>query len=434
MRRRLTGLIAAAALLAPSAARPQADVPPQVFPDLPQFYVDALAFAGDEGKARLDLYVEVPYEALRFTKEDDVFRASYEVTVDIYDSSSQLLDDHWWTEKIETATYDESVAPTIGNLSERTFHLAPGAYEVGVQIKDHETGKMSHVRRKLRVRDYARGDFLISDIMLVNRVDTAGGRRTVYPNISGNVGELKDGFTYFFEMYNRVKADSMRVTSVVRNVRGDVVGGDTVALPAGGERSSCFLHERTTKLIAGDYILEVTAAPLHPAARPGDPPPAPASSSRFFVIRWRGLPLSITDLDLAIDQLQYVADKDTIDGMKNAPAEKKRELFADFWKKRDPTPSSERNELMEEYYSRVAYSNKHFSHYIDGWKTDMGMVYIIFGAPNNIERHPFDIDAKPYEVWTYYELNRQFVFVDATGFGDFRLQNPIWDVSRTRPR
>ena len=54
--------------------------------------------------------------------------------------------------------------------------------------------------------------------------------------------------------------------------------------------------------------------------------------------------------------------------------------------------------------------------------------------PNNIERHPFDIDAKPYEIWTYYEQNREFVFVDATGFGDYRLQNPMWDLWRTRPR
>jgi hypothetical protein len=64
----------------------------------------------------------------------------------------------------------------------------------------------------------------------------------------------------------------------------------------------------------------------------------------------------------------------------------------------------------------------------------MGMVYIIFGTPNNIERHPFDIDARPYEIWTYYENNREFIFVDISGFGDYRLQTPIWDVFGTRPR
>ena len=118
--------------------------------------------------------------------------------------------------------------------------------------------------------------------------------------------------------------------------------------------------------------------------------------------------------------------------MKKAAPEDKRRMFNEFWKKRDPTPKTDYNELMEEYYSRVDYANKNFGHYMEGWKTDRGMVYIIFGIPNNIERHPFDMDAKPYEVWTYYEINREFTFVDATGFGDYRLMNPIWDTWRTR--
>ncbi len=415
-------------IIAPGEILAQPDVPPAVFPDLPQFYVDAVSFWSDSGRTRLDIYVEVPYEALRFIKDGDVFRSNYEVSVDIYDSTDKMIDDKWWTEKIETRNYEESISPTLGNLSQRSFGLVPGNYAVSVQIKDRETDKTSRIKRRVSVRDMVSGEFVLSDIMLVNKVDTVGTKKMVYPNISGNVGELKEGFTIFFEAYNRIGADTALVTSAVRNVRGDVVASDTFACPLAKGRTSCFHRELTSKLIAGDYILDLSAAPSGKT-----PSPVSASSTRLFVIRWRGLPVTITDLDLAIDQLQYITDKDKIDEMKAASPEKKRDMFAGFWKKRDPTPSSERNELMEEYYARVAYADKHFSHYVDGWKTDMGMVYIIFGAPSNIERHPFDIDSKPYEVWTYYELNRQFVFIDATGFGDFRLQSPIWDLTRTRP-
>jgi hypothetical protein len=58
----------------------------------------------------------------------------------------------------------------------------------------------------------------------------------------------------------------------------------------------------------------------------------------------------------------------------------------------------------------------------------MGMVFILFGSPSNVERHPFDIDAKPYEIWTYYDFNRSIIFVDETGFGDYRLLTPVWDL------
>jgi GWxTD domain-containing protein len=300
-------------------------------------------------------------------------------------------------------------------------------------VKDKETDKSFRIKRKLTLRDFSSSPFLISDLMLVNRVDTVGQKKIVSPNISSNVGELKRGFTIFFEAYNRLHADSALVFVTLRNIKGDVVQRDTFTQVLGLEKISCFHREQTSKLITGDYLLELSAVPSEKRGDSASSNKA-AISSRMFVIRWRGLPVSISNFDLAIDQMQYITDKENIEAMKEAPAEKKRVMFGEFWKKRDPTPSTERNELMEEYYSRVAYASKHFSHYAEGWKTDMGMVYIIFGAPNSVERHPFDINAKPYEIWSYYEQNRQFIFIDTTGFGDYRLQDPIWDLDRTRPR
>lgn len=62
----------------------------------------------------------------------------------------------------------------------------------------------------------------------------------------------------------------------------------------------------------------------------------------------------------------------------------------------------------------------------------MGMVYVTLGSPNNVERHPFEYDSKPYEVWDYYDINRRFVFVDQTGFGDYRLVTPFFGEYRYR--
>jgi GWxTD domain-containing protein len=140
------------------------------------------------------------------------------------------------------------------------------------------------------------------------------------------------------------------------------------------------------------------------------------------------------DLDLAIDQVRYIAREDEYAYLREATApDEKQKRFLEFWSKRDPNPNTPFNERMEDYYRRADYANKHFSHYIEGWRTDMGMVYMIFGPPNNVERHPFDLDSKPYEVWTYYELNYYFVFEDRTGFGDYRLTTPLGEVWNRRP-
>ncbi len=418
-----------------SLVEAQADAPDPAIQvsGIPKLFLDALNFSSDRpGESRLDVYIEVPYEALHFAKDNNIFSTSYDVTVDVNDSTDKLVVEKFWTEKIETQDYDESISPHAGRLSQRSFTLPPGKYVVKAQVADHETKKTVRDMRTVSVHDFSRMPFSMSDMMLVNRIDTVDGKKIVSPNIAGNVADLTAGFFVFFELYNRVGVDSARAFLHVRNTKGDVLQSDTILERVEIERKSVFVKVKNDKLVAGDYVLDASMVPLHPKQESSGTD-VQASASRSFMIHWRGLPISIVDLDLAIDQLQYMTEKDKIDEMKDSPPEKKRDLFREFWKRRDPTPTTERNELMEEYYARVVYANKHFSHYLDGWKTDMGMVYIIFGAPSNVERHPFDIDAKPYEIWTYYEQNREFNFVDATGFGDYRLQNPIWDLWRTRP-
>lgn len=45
-------------------------------------------------------------------------------------------------------------------------------------------------------------------------------------------------------------------------------------------------------------------------------------------------------------------------------------------------------ELIRIYYRRVLYSNLYFSSYKEGWKTDRGMIYIIYGPPDLLEKGP----------------------------------------------
>src|SRR5690606_25789999 len=152
-----------------------------------------------------------------------------------------------------------------------------------------------------------------------------------------------------------------------------------------------------------------------------------AEVNKKFISRWIGFPAIVKDLDEAVDQLVYIASSEEIDYIDDAKTKQEKiKRYLDFWKKKDPSPSTEENQVFNEYYRRVAYANANFSHYVDGWKTDRGMVFIILGAPNNVDRHPFDYDSKPYEIWEYYELNKQFIFVDQTGFGDYRLITPLY--------
>ena len=114
--------------------------------------------------------------------------------------------------------------------------------------------------------------------------------------------------------------------------------------------------------------------------------------------------------------------------------EEKLELFVSVWENHDPTPETPRNEFMTEYFKRVQYANAAFKSFQDGWKTDRGMIFILFGPPSDVFYFDFLSNSYPIQYWSYLFDNQVFKFYDVYNTGDFRLAVPynydIW----TRPK
>jgi GWxTD domain-containing protein len=397
------------------------------------FSVDVLTYLGDSaGLTRVDLYLEVPYTSLQFVNQGGFFRASYELIAGISDTTGRLITEKVWSGRIEVDSIQEIRIRRPGEIVQKTINLPPGRYAFNIRVRDLETKKEGASRPRVTVPDYGPGKWKLSDAMILRDLEAQDGKKVVTPNIAASIPDVTDSFFVFLKLYNDLGVDSATVVTEIRD-RGNVpVRADTQGVRVRPGENSLLPVVRCRSLGAGEYTLTVRALPVPPPEGWNDA--GLAETERTFSMRWASAPVEVTDIDAAIDQMQYIIEKEQLEELKALPREAKRERWIDFWKRKDPTPGTERNEMMEEYYSRVAYANRQFGHYSEGWKTDMGMVYIIFGAPNNIERHPFEVDSKPYEIWTYYELNRNFLFVDASGFGDYRLQTQIWDVPGTDPR
>src|SRR5271166_3610422 len=71
-----------------------------------------------------------------------------------------------------------------------------------------------------------------------------------------------------------------------------------------------------------------------------------------------------------------------------ATNEEREQFIEQFWLRRSSNPDMPDNDFKEEHYRRIAYANEHFASGIPGWKTDRGRIYIIWGAPDEIESHP----------------------------------------------
>jgi len=114
-----------------------------------------------------------------------------------------------------------------------------------------------------------------------------------------------------------------------------------------------------------------------------------------------------------------------------------RDLFIEtFWKMRDPTPGTAENEYKEEIIKRFEYVNKFFHRGTtrEGWKTDMGRIYMILGPPVSIERFEGKTGIVPCQVWTYYgDVSKglpshfELIFFQKAGVGEYKLYNPSSD-------
>lgn len=415
-----------AALAALTVARGQVEVGQGARAQEPPFDIDAVSFASDSAHlSRLHVFAAIPYEQLSFVKQGEEFVASYEFTIAIYDSTNALVTEKLYTTEVKVPSFEHSVSSAAFSIERLYFYLPPGLYRIVAICRDRESRVTRRVAKQLVVSNYAQPGFHLSDIMLISKLTEKDAKRVFTPSISPNVGNISGPMHIFFEAYDDRPADSIRfITTVFTDKNRESFKTDTVLYLVPG-RNQVFIRIDQSSLPIGDYKMYVQA---FPATQPPSGN-ALATTSRSFVVRWNMLPKSIKDLDLAIEQLVYIAKDKELAYIKEAQTkEEKQKRFLEFWKKKDPNPNTVRNEKMDEYYARVEYANRHFKHYTDGWRTDMGMVYIIFGAPSNVDRHPFDANAKPYEVWSYYDLNYSFVFVDQTGFGDYRLTRPIWEV------
>ncbi|MCH9028621.1 MAG: GWxTD domain-containing protein [Bacteroidetes bacterium] len=383
-----------------------------------KYFQDYLNFMDDDGQSRVDLFIQVPFKEIQFIKSSKGFQGGYSVTVSIYqDDKETLVFEKVWTEKILSPSYNNTISRESFNLSFRSINLVPGEYFIKTILADRESHQEYLSERMFKVKDY-KVKPAISDILFSANKKNNNDKSKIIPNISRNISNSKDGLNFFFEVYT----DSSIVSDIefhIADKNGKIIYSKSRKQTFNETKTQIYYSINDTTLNFGTYLLSVILKDNNGNQI--------AMATKPFFSRWVGLPASVEDIDEAIAQILYIASPSDIEYMEAGETEtEKIKRFLQFWKSKDPSPGNEENQVFEEYFIRVSFANDNFSSYIKGWRSDRGMVFIILGPPNNIDRHPFEYDSKPYEVWQYYDLNKSFVFIDRTGFGDYRLNTPMY--------
>lgn len=409
---------------------------------------DLARFRGDNEHLYVEVYYSFDVSALKFIKESDAYRGETVMSVSFKRSSDDsIVARQAWRIPFSVAdttmlTGSRSYVDVFG------FMLKPDIYRLYMVVQDiHSPERKDSVTLVANLKDFSDNAIALSDVELASSIipterDSANrfykNTFEVKPNPSRLFGEHQPVLFYYLEVHNLLRNQSEKyyTKAVVTNAVGKEI----------------INHEKTRKRV-NDSNVEVGMVKVH-TLRSGVYTFAYSvidsvdnsivtSAKKFFVYN-PSLPVDTlvsplgasvdaseyaamgeAELDKEFEQSRYIALRDETERYtKLKGVDAKRKALFEFWSSRDEDKTTPVNETKIEYFNRISFANNQYkTGFREGWKTDRGRVYVIYGKPDEVERHANETDVKPYEVWYYNSIQGgvQFIFGDRTGFSDYIL-------------
>ena len=417
--------------------------------------------APERDSAYTEFYYGVSRESLSFKSfGDTLWAAAFEAQIAITDTLGQPVDSlrKWVATKVRSVDETRRVGVRVFDVIHA--YLPPGVYDVSLRVTDVESKDYSTHSTRITVPNFGQtAKLLLSDLQLAYNVRYVGDAVSspkvkngyfVEPNPSA-LFVPEDSILHFYsELYN-ITGDpqDFQVHIWVLHANGDVIkdlGVRDVKRP--GESALLTYGILVSNLQPGStYIVALEAShgdqstTVHKRfALQGFDTQARSASAT-------GEEFTEELAEMHRDFMAYIATADELTEYRVLSLQGKRRFVLEFWKRRDPDPSTATNEFFQEHARRFNLANDQFSRSLDapddGWNTDRGRTFILYGAPDEIIYSPSSIDALPWERWEYRQLEGGsfFIFLDENNLGLYRLvhsnkqgelQDPEWELKLER--
>ncbi len=395
--------------------------------EIHSYYFEFLTYKSDvQEQTILEIFCEIPSQNFQLVKTVNGDMVIFEIETTLFDLNGVLKEQLNYLDSVKVEPVDNISDMSKYNLVQHTLLINPGYYTVRVNITDKKSLKSFTIEKKLTIPDYCKKDLMLSSLQIASSIFKTDEESILVknnmkfiPNVAHIVGMNHNNLYVYSEIYNLLFKENeinnkFSTTISIVDRYNNVVKKVTSEYGKPGE--SCILSFKisTDELHSGLYKLKLDVQDLDSEKR--------ASNYVYFTVSRPYSRYSKEEYTYCINQLKYVASSNEIESLKSLPEHKRSEEINQFWASLDPTPDTERNEFMLEYYRRLNYANEHFNNVsIHGWETDQGEIYIKKGPPDNIAHVPSFLDNKTYEIWDYNQLKQKYVFVDELGQGQFKI-------------
>jgi GWxTD domain-containing protein len=415
--------------------------------------VDYAAFKSISHNLYVEVYYSIRQSDLIFLRDDkDEYHAEALVQMKVFRNDSLWSSQAW---RVPSAVSDTSQIRSSSNIVDVVRYAAPaGAYRLVVNVQDSKEPSISDSAVvHLKLPEWSSSRITLSDIELAASITKAAADKNnvfykntydVVPNPGAIYGRGVSSLFYYVEAYNLNSGqigDKFKTVCLISEseARTAKAGFSRTQIKSRAKETSVEVGAMNIdSLQTGSYYLHygildtagnwlVSTAKkffiYNPASTTGRSEPIASPEGRFLQSLWATM--EEDEVDREIGYIRYLLHKEDAGFLKSLQTvEAKRKFLFHFWEKRDSIPSTAINEYRDGYLQRVGEANDRFKALRrEGWRTDRGRVYLIYGNPQHVERFQSTTATKPYEIWSYYGIEGgvDFIFADLVGFKDYSL-------------
>jgi GWxTD domain-containing protein len=379
-----------------------------------RFAADVVALPGGEIGGTIEVTYTVTNDALVFLKNGDAYRASFELMVIVFGGGERQVAGDSWRRKIDVETYEETNSKRVAVHETVTLEAPPGHYTVRVRLESLDTRAFGQIDRRLEVPEITPGSLTLGSIVFERA--PAGDPPSPDGYVPNPAREFGEDYPYArarFPVYGDPETRYLLELSVLSEAGDRVMSTKDTIVQASMAEELARVFE-VDELEVGYYRFGVRIRPLDEDGGDDD-----ETRARFRVVTssksWG------EDFEKMLAQISIVASRDDYDRIAVVEPEERDAAWEEFWARHDPSPGSPENEFKDEFLRRLGHANAHFRSVVEGWQTDMGRVYIEYGAPDDIDAQPIGKMLNSWEIWYYYSEHTKYIFVDREGFGEYKL-------------
>ena len=361
-------------------------------------------------------FVEIFNRNLQFLKKDNYFESSYNLNISLISEDGSKIDEKSFSDTIVVENFSQTVSRVNPIQVITSFEIPLKEFSVNFSLKDLDTKLIGKKQKKFKKKNLPSGNFskIFEPIFVKNKKGSWEFALDKYP-ISINNVEVKNNILEFYQYFVLDKGNYFLDISLISDKK--TVWNKSFEGETDKNYDYKFLQIPIENIDTSDLRVKIQVS------QDGN------VSSKSFPIGFRNDYLmlsSIKNVNAALEQMNYILNTEERKELRELKSSDKEKFFKKVWAKRDPDVTTKENELMIEYYKRVAFAEENFSRGTSGgWRSDMGMIYILFGRPDDISRSMNPQQSYNYETWYYFQINEEFRFVDDFGFGDYRLRTPF---------